>query len=75
MKQVKLRVPDDLHARIKEAAEHEHRSLHGEAIALLELGLDSPDRPANFDARVRRINEAHDAAHAEHRANRVTGDA
>lgn len=67
MKQMKLRLEDDLHARIKEAAGRERRTIHGQVIVLLELGLDSRDNPAVFEARVRRIEQAHAAAHAERR--------
>lgn len=35
MKQVSLRLPDDLHAAIKASAEREHRSLHGQIVHIL----------------------------------------
>jgi hypothetical protein len=34
-----LRLPEELHARVKAAAEHERRSTHAEMLCLLERGL------------------------------------
>jgi hypothetical protein len=39
MKHVNLRLDDDLHARIKERAEQEDRSLQQQLVYLLKLGL------------------------------------
>jgi predicted DNA-binding protein len=35
-KQITLRLPDELHERLKEAAEHNRRSLHAEILWRLE---------------------------------------
>jgi hypothetical protein len=37
-----VRLPEDLHGRIKAAAEHERRSMHGEILCLIERGLERP---------------------------------
>jgi hypothetical protein len=34
-----LRIPDELYARIREAATRERRSIHGQILALLERAL------------------------------------
>ena len=39
-KQLKLRLPDDLHARVTAAAAATHRSLNGEILWLIEQALD-----------------------------------
>lgn len=41
MKQVNLRLPDDLHARVKQAAQQDRRSLNGEILWLLDRALDA----------------------------------
>lgn len=43
MKNVNVRIPDDLHARIKQAAGHDRRSLNAEILWLIECGLNQPD--------------------------------
>jgi hypothetical protein len=43
-----VRLPEDLHGRIKAAAEQERRSMHGEILRLLERGLESS--PMDVDA-------------------------
>lgn len=35
MKQLNVRLPDDLHAALKELAQREHRSLHGQIVHVL----------------------------------------
>jgi len=35
MKQISLRLPDDLHAALKKLAQREHRSLHGQVVHIL----------------------------------------
>jgi len=49
MKQLTLRLPDDLHAALKARAEAEHRSMHAELLHLLEQVLEggSADFPAS----------------------------
>ena len=39
-KQITLRLPDELHERLKAAAEHDHRSLHAQVLVYAERGLD-----------------------------------
>ena len=39
MKHVNLRVPDDLHARVKAASDADRRSLNAEILWLIEQGL------------------------------------
>lgn len=39
MKQINLRLPDDLHARVKEAAERDHRSINAQIMWLMEQAL------------------------------------
>lgn len=43
MKTVSVRLPDDIHDRIKATAELDRRSLNGEILWLLEQGLDARD--------------------------------
>ena len=40
MKNVNVRIPEDLHARIQQAAEHDRRSLNAEILWLIEHGLE-----------------------------------
>lgn len=42
-KQLKLRLPDDVHARVVAAAATAHRSLNGEILWLIEQALDEED--------------------------------
>lgn len=39
MKQLTLRLPDDLHARLKEASARDQRSMHAQILWLLERTL------------------------------------
>lgn len=39
-KQLNLRLPDDLHARVAAAAADDHRSMNGEILWLIEQALD-----------------------------------
>ncbi|MBK3576099.1 Arc family DNA-binding protein [Streptomyces sp. MBT65] len=48
MKQITLRLPDDLHAWLKDLAEREHRSLHSQVLHMLETGR--PARHSGPDA-------------------------
>jgi plasmid stability protein len=51
-------VPDDLHRRLKEQAERNHRSLNGEIIACLERQVESPPRdPEKILERLARLRE------------------
>jgi hypothetical protein len=43
MKNVNVRLGDDLHARVKDAAATDERSLNGEIAWLLKAGLDMRD--------------------------------
>lgn len=47
MKALNLRLPDELHAQLRELAEREHRSLNAEIVARLERSLKggSADSP------------------------------
>ena len=46
MKQITLRLPDDLHARLKELAEQEHRSLHAQVLHIVEQAVPAtPGHP------------------------------
>ncbi|WP_416973566.1 Arc family DNA-binding protein [Streptomyces sp. 4F14] len=40
-----LRLPDDLHAAIKAAAEHDGRSAHGQMLWYLRQAVESPGTP------------------------------
>lgn len=40
-----LRLPEELHAKVKAAAEHERRSIHAEMLTLLERGLGTETAP------------------------------
>jgi predicted HicB family RNase H-like nuclease len=42
-KNVNVRIPDELHARIKRAAEQDRRSLNAEILHLAERGLDEEE--------------------------------
>jgi hypothetical protein len=39
MKQITLRLPDELHAALKAAAGQEHRSVHAQVLTYVERGL------------------------------------
>ncbi|MDQ1028449.1 hypothetical protein QF035_006031 [Streptomyces umbrinus] len=41
MKQITLRLPDELHAWLKDLAEHEHRSLHAQVLHMLQGAKDN----------------------------------
>lgn len=41
MKKITIRLDDELHARIEQAADHDDRSLNGEVAWLLKAGLDA----------------------------------
>jgi hypothetical protein len=43
-KNISVRIPDDLHALIKESANADHRSLNSQIIWLLETGLAARDK-------------------------------
>jgi hypothetical protein len=43
MKNLNVRLADSLHARVKQAAEADDRSLNGQITWLLKLGLDMRD--------------------------------
>ena len=42
-KQIAVHLPDDLHARVKAAAEHDRRSLHSELLYAVEFWLAARD--------------------------------
>ncbi|MCY9783654.1 Arc family DNA-binding protein [Nocardiopsis sp. EMB25] len=42
MKQVSLRLPDELHTALKDLAEQEDRSLHSQILRILRQATDSP---------------------------------
>jgi predicted transcriptional regulator len=42
MKQITLRLPDDLHTQLKELAEHEHRSLHAQVLHIVQQAVPAP---------------------------------
>ena len=44
MANISVRIPDDLHALIKESADADRRSLNSQILWLLEAGLASRDR-------------------------------
>lgn len=39
MKRITIRIEDDLHERLRTAAEHDHRSVHGQLLWILERAL------------------------------------
>lgn len=45
MKQLNVRLPDELHAALKSLAETEHRSLNAEIVTLLERGVEQATNP------------------------------
>lgn len=45
MKQLNLRLSDELHAKLKVAAEAERRSLNAEIVVLLERGVEQVIHP------------------------------
>lgn len=46
-------LPDDLHARLKQRAEHNHRSMTKEVVHLIETGLGSGAAPRPLPPPVR----------------------
>lgn len=44
VRHLSLRIPEDLLARLHAAAERDHRSVNGEALWLLERGLDRDEK-------------------------------
>jgi hypothetical protein len=53
-----IRLPDPLLARLRAAAEADHRSVHGQMIAYIERGLDADERAAKRAASAARRAEA-----------------
>jgi hypothetical protein len=51
MKNLNVRLTDSLHARLKQAAEADDRSLNGQISWLLKLGLDLRDTSPSKKAR------------------------
>lgn len=49
-KQITLRLPDELHERLKAAAEHDHRSLAAQMLVYAEQGLKASDAQEGDDA-------------------------
>lgn len=45
VKQISLRLPDDLHERLKVTAERDRRSLHAEILFGLEAWLEQSEKP------------------------------
>ena len=45
MKQITLRLPDDLHALLKTVSEQNRRSLHAQVLFLIEQGLQDARIP------------------------------
>jgi hypothetical protein len=43
MKSISVRIPDDLHARVKTASESDRRSLNAEILWLIERGLEQTE--------------------------------
>ncbi|TDC14007.1 FitA-like ribbon-helix-helix domain-containing protein [Actinomadura bangladeshensis] len=41
MKQITLRLPDELHSELKDLATREHRSLHAQVLHMLQSALDA----------------------------------
>ena len=50
MKQLTLRLPDDVHARLKARAEREHRSMHAELLHLIDQALSNEAPPTTSGA-------------------------
>jgi predicted HicB family RNase H-like nuclease len=44
IKEMKLRLPAELHERLKQAAGRDHRSMHQQALAYVEQCLDADER-------------------------------
>ena len=42
-KQITLRLPDEMHERLKAAAGHDRRSLHAQVLVYVERGLNADD--------------------------------
>jgi hypothetical protein len=49
-----IRLPDALLARLRAAAEAEHRSVHGQLLHYIERGLDDDERAAKRAATIAR---------------------
>jgi predicted transcriptional regulator len=39
-----VRLPDDIHARLRAQAEHDRRSLHAQLLVYVERGLDQDEK-------------------------------
>ncbi len=54
MKQMNLRLPDELHARLKAEAEVQERALHAEILYRLKRSMErsAPQHPAEEDGEV-----------------------
>jgi predicted HicB family RNase H-like nuclease len=50
MKHMNLRVPDDIHARIKAASDADRRSLNAEILWLIEQALDQREGGSGLSA-------------------------
>jgi len=55
MKSISLRLDDDLHARLKAAAERDHRSLQQQITWLLETSVDGDPSIAQLERRAQAI--------------------
>ena len=53
MKQLTLRLPDNLHALLKDRAAREHRSMHAEILHIIEQGLARIPPPPEGDGPLR----------------------
>jgi len=49
MKQITLRLPDELHAKLKDLAEREHRSLHAQVLHILQT-VQEPKPEGSMDS-------------------------
>ena len=53
-----IRIPDPLLARLRAAADRDHRSVHGQMIEYIERGVDADERAAKRAASAARRAEA-----------------
>jgi hypothetical protein len=74
MKQINVRIPDDLHARIITAAETDRRSINAEILWLIEKTLDKTSESDDAKAHAKVYLAALDALRPRETGDLLVGD-